>query len=36
VAVPNPVTSLLSIQDADLTLTSLADLSLTDLLDKVK
>ncbi|HEX9331825.1 MAG TPA: HAD family phosphatase [Anaerolineales bacterium] len=36
VAVPNPVTSLLSIENANLTLTSLSDLSLTDLLDKVK
>jgi beta-phosphoglucomutase-like phosphatase (HAD superfamily) len=36
VAVPNPVTSLLSIEHANLTLTSLTDLSLTDLLDKVK
>ncbi len=36
VAVPNPITSLLSIENADLTLTSLADLSLPDLLNKVK
>jgi len=36
VAVPNPVTSLLSIKDATLTLTSLADLSLSELLNKVK
>jgi HAD superfamily hydrolase (TIGR01509 family) len=36
VAVPNPVTSLLSIENANLTLTSLTDLSLPDLLDKVK
>ncbi|HLO16015.1 MAG TPA: HAD family hydrolase [Anaerolineales bacterium] len=36
VAVPNPVTSLLSIENANLTLTSLSDLSLTDLLDKVQ
>jgi len=36
VAVPNPVTSLLSIEDADLTLTSLTDLSLHELLNKVK
>jgi HAD superfamily hydrolase (TIGR01509 family) len=36
VAVPNPVTSLLSIENANLTLTSLSDLSLTGLLDKVK
>ena len=36
VAVPNPVTSLLSIENANLTLTSLSDLSLVDLLDKVK
>lgn len=36
VAVPNPVTSLLSIEDANLTLTSLSDLSLAELLDKVK
>lgn len=36
VAVPNPVTSLLSIEDANLTLTSLTDLSLPDLLNKVK
>ncbi len=36
VAVPNMVTSLLSIENANLTLTSLSDLSLTDLLDKVQ
>lgn len=36
VAVPNLVTSLLSIENASLTLTSLSDLSLTDLLDKVQ
>jgi HAD superfamily hydrolase (TIGR01509 family) len=36
VAVPNAVTSLLSIENANLTLSSLADLSLADLLDKVK
>ena len=36
VAVPNPVTSRLSIEDADLTLTSLTDLSLQELLNKVK
>ncbi len=36
VAVPNPVTSLLAIENANLTLTSLSDLSLTGLLDKVK
>ena len=36
VAVPNPVTSLLSIEDANLTLKSLTDLSLADLLDRVK
>lgn len=36
VAVPNPVTSLLSFEGADLTLKSLADLYLPDLLDKVK
>jgi HAD superfamily hydrolase (TIGR01509 family) len=36
VAVPNQVTSLLSIDNASLTLTSLSDLSLADLLDKVK
>lgn len=36
VAVPNAVTSLLSIENANLTLSSLADLSLVDLLDKVK
>jgi HAD superfamily hydrolase (TIGR01509 family) len=36
VAIPNPVTSLLSIENADLTLTSLADLSLPELLNKVK
>lgn len=36
VAVPNPITSLLSIENADLRLTSLADLSLPELLDKVK
>jgi len=36
VAIPNPVTSLLSIENADLTLTSLTDLSLHELLNKVK
>jgi len=36
VAVPNLVTSLLSIENANLTLTSLSDLSLSGLLDKVK
>jgi HAD superfamily hydrolase (TIGR01509 family) len=36
VAVPNPVTSLLSIENANLRLTSLSDLPLSDLLDKVK
>ena len=36
VAVLNPVTSLLSIENANLTLTSLADLPLAELLDKVK
>ena len=36
VAVPNTVTSLLSIEDADLTLASLTDLSLPELLNKVK
>ena len=36
VAVPNPVTSLLTIENANLTLTSLSDLSLSGLLDKVK
>jgi len=36
VAVPNPITSLLSIENANLTLTSLADLSLPELLDQVK
>jgi HAD superfamily hydrolase (TIGR01509 family) len=36
VAVPNPITSRLSIQNADLTLTSLADLSLPELLTTVK
>jgi HAD superfamily hydrolase (TIGR01509 family) len=36
VAVPNPVTSLLSIENANLTLTSLTDLSLAELLHKVK
>ena len=36
VAIPNPVTSLLSIENANLALTSLADLSLSDLLNKVK
>jgi HAD superfamily hydrolase (TIGR01509 family) len=36
VAVPNAVTSLLSIENANLTLRSLADLSLADLLVKVK
>ena len=36
VAVPNPVTSLLSFEGADLTLKSLADLYLPELLDKVK
>jgi HAD superfamily hydrolase (TIGR01509 family) len=36
VAVPNPVTSLLSIENANLILTSLTDLSLPELLNKVK
>ena len=36
VAVPNPVTSRLSIENANLTLTSLTDLSLPELLNKVK
>lgn len=36
IAVPNPVTSLLSIHGANLTVRSLADLSLPELLDKVK
>jgi HAD superfamily hydrolase (TIGR01509 family) len=36
VAVPNPITSLLPFEGADLTLTSLADLSLPQLLSKVK
>jgi beta-phosphoglucomutase-like phosphatase (HAD superfamily) len=36
VAVPNAVTSLLPFENANLTLRSLADLSLSDLLDKVK
>jgi len=36
VAVPNPVTSLLSIENANLTLTSLSNLSLSGLLDKVQ
>jgi HAD superfamily hydrolase (TIGR01509 family) len=36
VAVPNAVTSLLSIENSNLTLRSLEDLSLADLLDKVK
>lgn len=36
VAVPNPVTSLLRIEGANLTLRSLADLSMPELLDKVK
>jgi len=36
VAIPNPVTSLLSIENASLTLRSLEDLSLSDLLSKVK
>jgi len=36
VAVPNPVTSLLSIEGANLTLKSLTDLYLPELLDKVK
>jgi HAD superfamily hydrolase (TIGR01509 family) len=36
VAVPNPVTSLLSIENANLTLRSLADLSLPALLNKVQ
>ncbi|HUE98095.1 MAG TPA: HAD family hydrolase [Anaerolineales bacterium] len=36
VAVPNPVTSLLSIENANLTLKSLADLSLPELVNKVK
>jgi HAD superfamily hydrolase (TIGR01509 family) len=36
VAVPNPVTALLSLENANLTLTSLTDLSLPELLNKVK
>ena len=36
VAVPNPVTSLLFIENANLTLTSLSDLPLSGLLDKVE
>jgi HAD superfamily hydrolase (TIGR01509 family) len=36
VAVPNPVTSLLNIDGANLVVSSLADLSLAELLDKVK
>jgi HAD superfamily hydrolase (TIGR01509 family) len=36
VSVPNPVTSLLKINGANLTISSLADLSLPELLDKVK
>jgi len=36
VAVPNPVTSLLQIEGANLTLRSLANLTLSELLDKVK
>jgi len=36
VAVPNPVTSLLRIEGANLTVRSLSDLSLPELLDKVK
>lgn len=36
VAVPNPITSLLRIENASLTLTSLSDLTLPALLDKVK
>ena len=36
VAVPNPLTSTLVIEGANLTLTSLKDLSLQELLDKVK
>lgn len=36
VAVPNPVTSLLKIEGANLTVRSLSDLSLPELLDKVK
>jgi HAD superfamily hydrolase (TIGR01509 family) len=36
VAVPNPITSLLTIESANLTLVSLADLSLSNLLSKVK
>jgi len=36
VAVPNSVTSMLDIQGADLILSSLSDLSLSELLDKVK
>jgi HAD superfamily hydrolase (TIGR01509 family) len=36
IAVPNPVTSLLNLEDADLALKSLADLRLPELLDKVK
>ncbi len=35
VAVPNPITALLAIDGADLTLSSLADLSLSELLNKV-
>ncbi len=36
VAIPNPITSLLTIENANLILKSLSDLSLTGLLDKVK
>jgi len=36
VAIPNPVTSLLQIEGANLTLRSLANLTLSELLDKVK
>ncbi len=36
VAVPNPTTAVLSIEGADLTLASLAELSLSELLNKVK
>jgi putative hydrolase of the HAD superfamily len=35
VAVPNPLTSLLSIEGANLKIDSLHDLSLSDLLDKI-
>ena len=36
VAVPNPITSMLALEEAHLTLRSLADLSLSELLDKVQ